>query len=127
MTIVEFIAAYRRHATTWYVKNGQLTSDQYQIRQVLDLLNCMHAETPIIDFGPLKLKAIRESRTKIGWSCSYVNKQTNRIKRMFRWGVENELVSAAVAQARSRGAVAPRNGRRHRIGFPRSGARSTDT
>ena len=99
VTIVELIAAYWRHATTWYVKNGQPTKDQYKIRQTLDLLMNMYGDVGAYDFGPLKLKAVRQRMIDLKWSRRYVNEQIDRIKRMFRWGVENEFTPTTVAQA----------------------------
>ncbi len=32
------------------------------------------------------------------WSRKYINKAVDRIRRMFRWGVENELVPPSVKQ-----------------------------
>lgn len=37
----------------------------------------------------------------IGWSRKTVNKQGGRIKRMFKWGVSQELIPAFVYQALS--------------------------
>ena len=53
----------------------------------------------INEFGPLALKAVRQQMIDQGWSRPYINRQVNRIRRMFRWGVENELVSPSVLHA----------------------------
>lgn len=51
------------------------------------------------DFGPLKLKGVREEMLDQGWSRPVINKQIRRVKMMLRWGVENELVDPSVHQA----------------------------
>ena len=48
------------------------------------------------DFGPLALNAVRGHMVKLCWARSYINPQIGRVRRMFRWGVENELVPPSV-------------------------------
>jgi hypothetical protein len=48
---------------------------------------------------PSNLKACREQMISAGWERESINNQIGRIRRMFRWGTENELVSATVYQA----------------------------
>lgn len=51
------------------------------------------------EFGPLMLIAYQESLVESGICRSYVNQQTGRIKRIFKWGVSRELVPVEVHQA----------------------------
>lgn len=60
------------------------------------------------DFGPLKLKTVRENmvgskvkRTGRPYSRQYINCLVDRICRMFRWAAENEVVPITVYQALS--------------------------
>jgi hypothetical protein len=96
LSIAELILAYYRHAESYYVKNGEPTSELRMVRDAVrvlkDLYGSLHAES----FGPLKLKTVREEMIRKGWCRRQINKQIDRIKRCFRWGVENELVSQAV-------------------------------
>ncbi|MHC4452704.1 MAG: tyrosine-type recombinase/integrase [Planctomycetota bacterium] len=48
-------------------------------------------------FGPLALKACREEFLRKGQKRLTINQNVGRIKRMFRWAVEHELVSPTVA------------------------------
>jgi integrase len=57
-----------------------------------------HSEL-VIDFGPLALKAVRHKMVEAGYARSTVNDSVHRIRRMFRWGVENELVAPSILQA----------------------------
>jgi integrase len=50
-------------------------------------------------FGPLKLKAIREQWIADGLVRTQVNARVGRVRRMFAWGVEEELVPPAVLQS----------------------------
>jgi integrase len=51
---------------------------------------------PVKDFGPLKLKAIRLKMIEDDLCRTTVNKHIDTIKRMFKWGTENEVVPATV-------------------------------
>ncbi len=44
------------------------------------------------DFGPLSLKACRQQMIDAGWERESINTHVGRIRRMFKWGAENELV-----------------------------------
>ena len=49
------------------------------------------------EFSPKKLKAVRSQMVKAGTLCrNTVNKYTKYIKRIFSWGVEEELVNANI-------------------------------
>jgi integrase len=52
-----------------------------------------------VEFGPLRLKAAREKMIQAGLSRNVVNKHVGRIKRIFKWGAENELLSGSVSHA----------------------------
>lgn len=48
------------------------------------------------EFGPVSLKAVRQSMIDAGWSRGVVNHAVGRVRRAFRWAVENELVPSSV-------------------------------
>jgi integrase len=99
ITVAELILAYWKHAKQHYRKNGQPTSEQHIIRQALRPVRKLYGHTLARDFGPIAFKTCREAILEAGRSRSTVNSYANRVKRMFRWGVENELVRAEVYQA----------------------------
>lgn len=51
------------------------------------------------DFGPRKLKTLRENLVERGYARSTVNQHIGRVKSMFKWGVSEELVPGSVSQA----------------------------
>jgi integrase len=93
------IAAYWRHVEGYYVKNGRPTSEQDLIRQALRVLRRLYGPTPAREFGPKGLKAVRQAMIEAGRCRPVVNKDIDRVKRMFRWAVEHELVPVEVHQA----------------------------
>jgi integrase len=121
LTIEQLLLAYWRFVETYYVKNGQPTSEQDTIRQALRFVRRLYGPTAAQDFGPLALKAVRQAMIdhvitrevkhrdksagtvkeeilvlRRGLSRKFINKQIGRIKRMFAWAVENDLVPAEV-------------------------------
>jgi integrase len=43
-------------------------------------------------FGPQKLMAVRDEMVRLGWTRPTINKQIGRIRRCFKWGVQQELI-----------------------------------
>jgi len=56
------------------------------------LLRNLYGTTWASEFGPLRLKAVREAMIDADLSSRFINQNVGRIRRMFSWGVENELV-----------------------------------
>jgi len=99
LTINQLCIAFVKHAQTYYVKNGRITSEVSNIQTALRPLVKIHGKCLVSEFGPAKLKQVRELMVKNGIVRKSVNRGIGRIKRMFRWGVENEMVSTHVLAA----------------------------
>jgi integrase len=116
LTVEELVSRYLRHVEAYYRHDdGTPTGEVQAMRYALRPLHYLHAKTQVRDFGPSSLKAVRELMVK-GYEhpkfgvqppiCrTRINAQVKRIRRMFKWGVENELVPPAVLQGLQ--AVAP--------------------
>lgn len=46
------------------------------------------------EFGPVALNVVRKDMIAQGWSRTYINQQTGRIRRAFQWAVGNQMVPA---------------------------------
>lgn len=125
LTISELIEAYWSHCQSYYKAKDGRSGHLDAVRLALRILNKSYGDTPVVEFGPLKLAAVREVMirpqehqvrrrvvkpdgtagsqlvkvTKPGWCRNYINNQIGRLKLMFRWGVSRELVPSPVAQA----------------------------
>ncbi len=99
LTINELFVAYWEFVQVHYRKNGSPTSEvediRLSVREVLDLHGC----TIVDEFGPLRLKAVRQAMIDGGLSRGVINQRIGRIKRLFKWGVENELVRGETLHA----------------------------
>ena len=59
-------------------------------------LRQLYGRTPANEFGPKKLKAVRQHMVESGLSRGVVNTRIGRIKRMFKWAVAEELIPPSV-------------------------------
>lgn len=92
-TVAELSAAYWTRSQLYY---GPTASESYRIKIALRPLVRLYGRTRVAEFGPMRLKAVRQQFVEAG-NCRYtVNDQTGRLKRVFKWGVEQELVPAEI-------------------------------
>jgi integrase len=99
LTIAELVAAYKRFARSYYVKNGRPTNEFGNVAVALDPVWRRHGYEFVTQFGPKALKAIREGWVAAGLVRTQVNKRVERVRRMFAWGVAEELVPVDVLTA----------------------------
>jgi integrase len=99
LTIAELMAAYWGHVRAYYVKDGQPTSEQENIRRALRPVRELYGHTPVRDFGPAALKTVREAMIARGWCRKSINRQIERVRGMFRWGAAEELLPPSVLDA----------------------------
>lgn len=104
ITVTELVAAFLEEARKRYLKEGRPGSEFTIYCQVVKPLIRLHGDTEVHHFGPLALKEVRDAmvsgswkqeddKGKTRWVRSSVNKHVHRIRNIFRWGVENELVT----------------------------------
>jgi integrase len=105
LRVSELLVAYLKFAGSYYVKHGQPTGELDNIKYAVDPLRDLYARQRVADFGPRCLKAVRDRMIESGLCRSVINGRVNRIRRAFKWGVENELVPPSVLPALQ--AVAP--------------------
>jgi integrase len=99
LTINELIAAYLRHAKTYYVKHDRETPEYGNICAALKPIRLRHGHELVTAFGPLKLKAIRRDWIAAKLVRTQINARVGRVRRMFAWGVEEERIPSAVLDA----------------------------
>ena len=103
--IGELILAYWEYAQARYVRDGKPTDRLYHVRLAMRPLRKLYGTTLAGDFGPRKLKAVREHmiteglKERNGLNREYINDHIGIIKRMFRWAAAEESVPTGVHQA----------------------------
>ncbi len=83
-------------------------------RSAIRILRQLFGETNAVDFGPLKLRIVRDAMVagdphavdsdgkpspRKPWSRDFINKQVKRVRAIFRWGVSWEIIPQTVADA----------------------------
>ncbi|MEL6497598.1 MAG: tyrosine-type recombinase/integrase [Planctomycetota bacterium] len=91
--VIDLIAAFKDHAEAYYVKDGEPTKTIANLRIACRRLRELYGSLPVEEFGPAQLRAVRETWINDGNNERTVNYKTTWIKHVFRWGVEQELVS----------------------------------
>lgn len=100
VTVNEVALVYQPYAHSYYVKNGKVTREGEQVSEMLRLLVRHHGEDSLDQFGPVRLKELREKMiAEFKWSRKHINESVNRIRRLFAWACENELAPPSVHQA----------------------------
>jgi integrase len=95
-TIVELLAGYFQFAEVYYASNPNRVA---YTKRLIRIVRELYADVPVNDFGPKKLKAVRQVFIEQGWVRKKVNEATRDVIAMFSWGVEQELVPGSVVHA----------------------------
>lgn len=95
LSINELCVLFLKHAEKHYRKDGKLTSEYDLLTLAIEPLKELFGMTSVEQFGPLALKAVREAMVEKGWTRGTVNAEIGRIRRVFRFAVENELLKDA--------------------------------
>lgn len=73
--------------------------EQHCQKGAIRIVNELFGAIPAAEFGPLKLRLVRDAMIAKGWSRSYINRSVKRVRHIFRWGVSWEFVPESVANA----------------------------
>jgi integrase len=97
ITVDELVLAYWKHAHDYYgwAKEPR-RGDKASLKDALRVVRKLYGQTPARDFGPLALKACRARMITKGWARTYINSQVDRVRRMFRWAAEEELLPGSI-------------------------------
>jgi hypothetical protein len=127
LTFNELLLAYLNFAQSYCVKDGKPTSEVAALKAAMRFVFALDGHIPEAEFSPRCLKAVRQTmiehpitvkvKTKVktpgagtvrieerekllrnGPARKCVNKQVGRVKRIFAWAVEKELVPVPVYQ-----------------------------
>ena len=97
LTITELIGRYWKHVQAFYRRpDGTRTETADNMRPALRELRSLYGDAAVEEFGPIALKNLQRRFVELGQSRGYVNENIDRIKRMFRWGVSEELIDEAI-------------------------------
>lgn len=103
-SIAELVARFLCWAETYYLRGGACTTELGNLKSALKPLVRLYGDETVTTFDVLRLKTLRQAiieqgqqdKPGAGFTRTYVNGQVHRIRRVFRWGVEERLVPSAV-------------------------------
>lgn len=88
----EICAAYLEHAATYYRREDGTQTNEYRLTvTIVSALEPEHGSSAA-KFGRATLAAIRERMIAKGWTRQHVNAQVRRVRTMWRWAEEHELL-----------------------------------
>ncbi len=97
LTVAQVLAAYLQFAEQEYPPiNGKTNRELVAIKASLKPLAQLYKDLPGHEFGPKKLKTVREQLVADDLCRTEVNKRVGKIKRVFKWAVGEELLPPSV-------------------------------
>jgi integrase len=99
VAVAELARAYLKFAKGYYRKDGRPTGSLARVKTAVRTLRMSYGETRVSDFGPLALQAIQLRLVESGHSRRYVNYLVDTIRRIFKWGVAQEIVPETTYRA----------------------------
>ncbi len=98
--VLELLARFWRHCIEYYRHpDGSPTDEVSSFRLALRPLRELYGDTPVAEFSPRRLKSLRQAWIDQGHCRTHINRQTHRVRHVFKWGVQEELVDPAVLAA----------------------------
>jgi integrase len=98
VTVAELVAAFRKHARDYYRDaDGNVSRAVVNFDDALRPVLKLYGKTPAVEFGPLRLKAVREQMIAAGRVRTNINRHVARVRHVFKWAVENEVIPGSVA------------------------------
>jgi integrase len=101
LSVVEVIVAYLHFAHSYYRKDERPTSESKAIIYALRFFKQLYGRKSVEEFGPIALQVCMQHMVDHGLSRGVINQHAGRIKRMFKWGVAQELIPATIYHALS--------------------------
>jgi integrase len=98
LTVAEVCHRFKKHAQNHYrLADGSPSRELEHYEYALKPLVASYGHTLAREFGPLKLKAVRQTMIDGGkLSRKVINQRVEHVKRVFRWAVSEELVPPSV-------------------------------
>ncbi|RKY05119.1 MAG: hypothetical protein DRP56_09270, partial [Planctomycetota bacterium] len=95
--IPDLVRAYTAFADTYYVDPlGKSTQEPKDIRYTMKVLLVCFPSMGVDEFGPLRLKEVREAMIDKKWCRNVINRRVGIIRRMFKWAVSEQIVSPVI-------------------------------
>jgi len=100
ITVSELLDRYWTFAQSYYKRqDGSPTDELNYVRLSLRPVNELYGSRCAVDFGPVALRAVRETMIESGLTRGGINSRVARIKAAFKWAASHELIPIGTHQA----------------------------
>jgi hypothetical protein len=100
LSVNELLLAFLKHADTHYRHpDGTPTGEVKSLAQSIRPVRKLFGTIPAAEFSPKCLKAVRQSMIDGDLARGVINRRIDRVRRVFKWGVSEELLPIAVYEA----------------------------
>jgi len=97
VSVNELILRYIEFAETYYVRDGAPTGELHNVKDAMRSLRSLYGLTRAAEFGPRALKLVRQHLIDAQGLCrGVINARIDRVKRLFKWAVSEEMVPPSV-------------------------------
>lgn len=96
LIVSEVLVKYLEYAESYYSDGGNPGKEFRAMVDAVAPVNEFYGNLTANDFGPLKLKTIRQHMIEVDLCRTEINKRIGRIQRVFKWAVSEELVAPTV-------------------------------
>jgi integrase len=97
LTVNELALAYLEHCETYYAgPDGRPTREVVNIEHGIRTFRRLYGHTPVREMGPRWLKTLQHALVDQGLCRREVNRRVGKVKRMIKWGVEEEMAPPSV-------------------------------
>ena len=96
LLVCQLVRQYHDFAKGYFVRDSEPGKECVEIKLAVRPLLTLYATEKARNFGPLALKAVRHLMVDSDLSRGVVNHRVNRIKRLFKWAVSEELIPSSV-------------------------------
>jgi len=99
-TVNEVLVAYLEYAQVYYRQpDGEVSKEYGHVRRTAIMVREAVGTQRAGNIGPKRIKLIREEMVAKGWTRKFINDQTKRIVRMFRWAASEEMIDGGIPVA----------------------------
>ncbi|MBI83421.1 MAG: hypothetical protein CMJ81_09515 [Planctomycetaceae bacterium] len=96
LLVSEVLVKYLEYAENYYLGGNSSSKEFRAMVDAVAPVNEFYGDSPADEFGPLKLKTLRQHLVEHGLCRTEINKRVGRIKRVFKWAVSEELISSSI-------------------------------
>ena len=98
LSINELLVRYLEFATGYYVKNDRPTGEASNLKDAIRPLRELYPHSLAKNFGPKSLTSVRQYMINVeALSRGVINNRVDRIRRILKWAVSEELIPPSAA------------------------------